>query len=196
MPEGHKETLQLLFIPQVLAWYIHYQQIYSTNIYFLKYKIPKYIFPHPVPEGHKETLQLIFIPQVLAWYIQYQHIYSNDTYSKHLHFPTLCPKGTQKPINLNSSPKCWHVISNTKLFIQLTYISQIVGTIYKYSYITLTCIYFQKNSSIIQYIYILSSSFSYQVHFKNITYVGSMWFEAVFVFFVCMYLFICNFRHP
>ena len=124
-----------------------------------------------MPEGHKETLQLIFIPQVLAWYIQYQHIYSNDTYSKHLHFPTLCPKGTQKPINLNSSPKCWHVISNTKLFIQLTYISQIVGTIYEYSYITLTYIYFQKNCSIIQYIYILSSSFSYQVHFKNITYV-------------------------
>ena len=57
----------------------------------------------------------------------------------------------------------------------------------KYSYITLTYIYFQKNCSIIQYIYILSSSFSYQVHFKNITYVGSMWFEAVFVFFcICV----------
>ena len=161
----------------------------KINVYFPKDIISlKYLFPHPVPKGHKETLQLIFIPQVLAWYIQYQHIYSNDTFSKKKsHFPTLCPKGTQKPINLNSSPKCWHVISNTKLFIQLTYISQIVGTIYKYSYITLTCIYFQKNSSIIQYIYILSSSFSYQVHFKNITYVESMWFEAVFVFFcICV----------
>jgi len=81
VPEGHKETLQLLFIPQVLAWYIHYQQIYSTNIYFPKYIIsPKYIFPHSVPEGHKETLQLTFIPQVLAWYIHYQGIYSTDLY--------------------------------------------------------------------------------------------------------------------
>ena len=34
MPEGHKETLQLTFIPQVLAWYIHYQGIYSTDFYF------------------------------------------------------------------------------------------------------------------------------------------------------------------
>ena len=80
MPEGHKETLQLIFIPQVLAWYIHYQQIYTNNIYLLKYEIPKYIFPHPVPEGHKETLQLTFIPQVLAWYIHYQGIYSTDLY--------------------------------------------------------------------------------------------------------------------
>ena len=59
MPKGHKETLQLLFIPQVLAWYIQYQHIYSTNIYFLKYNcnlynIPKYMY---------------FFPQVLAWYI-------------------------------------------------------------------------------------------------------------------------------
>ena len=83
MPEGHKETLQLLFIPQVLAWYIHYQQIYSTNIYFPKYIIsPKYIFPHSVPEGHKETHQLTFIPQVLAWYIHYQGIYSTEYISQ------------------------------------------------------------------------------------------------------------------
>ena len=39
-----------------------------------------------------------------------------------MYFPTLCPKGTQKPINLNSSPKCWHDISNTNIYIQLIYI--------------------------------------------------------------------------
>ena len=71
-------------------------------------------------------------------------LYSNHTCSKNVHFPTLCPKGTQKPINLNSSPKCWHDISNTKLFIQVTYISQIVGSIYEYCYTIFTYIYFPK----------------------------------------------------
>ena len=187
MPEGHKENLQLIFILQVLAWYIHCQQIYSNNIYFLKYKVPKYIFPHPVPEGHKETLQLIFIPQVLAWYIQYQHIYSNDTYSKNVHFPTLCPKGTQKPINLNSSPKCWHDISNTKLFIQLTYISQIVGTIYEYSYTTLTYIYFQKKLQhyTIQ-IYIVFKFFIPSAFQKyNICWIYGVWSR------ICVFLYLC-----
>ena len=33
VPEGHTETLQLTVIPQVLAWYILYQHIYSTDIY-------------------------------------------------------------------------------------------------------------------------------------------------------------------
>ena len=84
---------------------------------------------------------------MLAWYIQYQHIYSTDTYSKNVHFPTLCPKGTQKPINLNSSPKCWHDISNTKPFIQVTYISQIVGSIYEYCYTILLTNIFQKYCS-------------------------------------------------
>ena len=197
MPEGHKETLQLLFIPQVLAWYIHYQQIYSTNIYFPKYIIsPKYIFPHSVPEGHKETLQLTFIPQVLAWYIQYQHIYSNDTYSKNVHFPTLCPKGTQKPINLNTSPKCWHDISNTKVFIQLTYISQIVGTIYEYWYTILTFIYIPKNCSIYTiHIYIVFKFFIPSV-FKNITYVDLCFLKLYLCLSVYVYLCICNFRHP
>ena len=32
-PEGRTETLQLTLIPQVLAWYIQYQHIYSTDIY-------------------------------------------------------------------------------------------------------------------------------------------------------------------
>ena len=33
VPEGHTETIQLTFITQVLAWYIQYQHIYSTDIY-------------------------------------------------------------------------------------------------------------------------------------------------------------------
>ena len=146
-------------------------------------------------------------------------------------FPTLCPKGTQKTINLNTSPKCWHDISNTKVFIQLTYISQIVGTIYEYCYtivyfkickltnpapegrtetlqltfilqvlaryiqyqlIYSTDIYFPKKiAAFIQNIYILSSSSSYQVLFKNITYVGSMGTEAVFVYFcICVFVYL------
>ena len=36
--------------------------------------------------------------------------------------PPLCPKGTQKPIELNSSPKCRHDISNTNIYIQLIHI--------------------------------------------------------------------------
>ena len=101
-PEGRTETLQLTLIPQVLAWYIQYQHIYSkmyipppcarrahrnspNSIQPLSvgiiYPIPTYIFnwhifPNPAPEGRTETLQLTFIPQVLAWYIQYQHITS------------------------------------------------------------------------------------------------------------------------
>ena len=31
--KGHTETLQLTFIPHVLAWYIQYQHIYSTDFY-------------------------------------------------------------------------------------------------------------------------------------------------------------------
>ena len=42
------------------------------------------------------------------------------TFSKNVHSPTLCPKGTQKPSNLHSSPNCWHDISNTNIHIQLT----------------------------------------------------------------------------
>ena len=33
VPEGHTETFQLTFIPQVLAWYIQYQHISSSDIY-------------------------------------------------------------------------------------------------------------------------------------------------------------------
>ena len=32
VPEGHTETHQLKFIPQVLAWYIQCQAIYSTDL--------------------------------------------------------------------------------------------------------------------------------------------------------------------
>ena len=155
MPEGHKETLQLIFIPQLLSWCIQYQQIYSINIYFPNYIISQNIyFPTLCPKGTRKPPNLYSSPK--CWH----DIFNTNIYIQLIHIPKmyisppLCPKGTQKPINLNSSPKCWHDISNTKVFIQLTYISQIVGTIYEYSYITLTYIYFQKNCSIIQYIYI------------------------------------------
>ena len=50
--------------------------------------------------------------------------------SKYVQSPTLCPKGTQKPSNLHSSPMCWHDISNINIYLQVTYTPQIVGIIY------------------------------------------------------------------
>ena len=41
-----------------------------------------------------------------------RHIPNTNIYFHKCTFPTLCPKGTQKPSNLQSSPKCWHDISN------------------------------------------------------------------------------------
>ena len=67
-------------------------------------------------------------PHILGYvaaYTQYKYIYFHKCT-----FPTLCPKGTQKPSNLQSSPKCWHDISNINIYIQLTYTPQMVGSIY------------------------------------------------------------------
>ena len=47
-----------------------------------------------------------------------------------VHFQTLCPKGTQKPSNLHSSPNCWLGISNIDIYFQLSHAPQIVGSIY------------------------------------------------------------------
>ena len=33
VPEGHKETIQLTFVPKVLAWYIQYQHIFWSDTY-------------------------------------------------------------------------------------------------------------------------------------------------------------------
>ena len=69
-------------------------------------------------EGHKETLQITFIPQELAIYIQYKHIFSQLTYIPKMYIPpTLCPKCTMKPSKLHSSPKSWHYISNTHIYL-------------------------------------------------------------------------------
>ena len=74
----------------------------------------------------------IILSKLLAAYIQYNWIFY-----KNVHFPTLCPKGTQKPQNLHSSskllawyikyqltystvtypPNCWHRIFNTNLHL-------------------------------------------------------------------------------
>ena len=58
-----------------------------------------------------------------------RHIPNTNIYF-HCTFPTLCPKGTQKPSNLQSSPKCWHDISNINIYLQLIYTPQMVGSIY------------------------------------------------------------------
>ena len=70
-------------------------------------------------------IQLTHTPQIVG------SIYPIQIYIfKNIHSPILCPKGTQKPSNLHSSPKCWHDISNTNICIQLTHTPQIVGSIY------------------------------------------------------------------
>ena len=61
-------------------------------------------------------IQLTHTPQIVG------SIYPIQIYIfKNVHSPTLCPKGTQKPSNLHSSPKCWHDISNINLHFPLTY---------------------------------------------------------------------------
>ena len=60
---------------------------------------------------------------MLAAYIQYKYDFKN------INSPAN-PKGAQKPFDLHSSPMCWHDISNTNIYIQLTFIPQIVGRIY------------------------------------------------------------------
>ena len=62
-PEGRTETLQLTYIPQMLAVYIQYKYTYK------KMYIPDQTY------SPTETLQLTYIPEMLAVYIQYQYIY-------------------------------------------------------------------------------------------------------------------------
>ena len=50
--------------------------------------------------------------------------------SENVHSPNLYPKDTQKPSNLHSSSKFWHDISIINLYLQVTYVPQIVGIIY------------------------------------------------------------------
>ena len=126
-----------------------------------------------------------------------QYISNTNIYLANLHIfqkmvipPTLCPKGTRKPSNLHSSPKCWHDISITKVFIQLTYISQIVGTIYEYWYTILTFIYIPKNCSIYTiHIYIVFKFFIPSV-FKNITYVDLCFLKLYLSFCICVFVYL------
>ena len=59
------ETIQFTFIPQVLAWYIQYEQVYSTDIYSpncwqhisnTNMHFYKCTLPNRVPEAHTEPL--------------------------------------------------------------------------------------------------------------------------------------------
>ena len=125
---------------------IQHQHIYSTYIYSqnclqhisnTKVYFEIYIFPNHAPDLHSS-------PQLLAWYIQYQHIYSTDIYSpncwQHIFntniyfnkfiFPNTAPKGRTETPTIHAAPKCRPDISNTHVYIQLTFIPQIVGCIY------------------------------------------------------------------
>ena len=52
--------------------------------------------------------------------------------SINVHFPTLCPKGTQKPYNLHSSPKCWPVISNINIYFNCHRLPTLLAAYIKY----------------------------------------------------------------
>ena len=114
--------------------------IYPIQIYISKYvhsptlcpkgrqKPPTYINPPNVGIIYPISTYIFkwhTLPKLLASYIQYKY-----RISKYVHSPTLCPKGTQKPSNLHSSPMCWHDISNINIYLQVTYTPQIVGIIY------------------------------------------------------------------
>ena len=89
-PEGHTETFQLTYVPQVLAEYIQYQYILDiywiymsvelTNIPKLlaAYSIQMYISPSRAPEGHWELFGRIY-PYTISIYIfnllMFLHIY-------------------------------------------------------------------------------------------------------------------------
>ena len=98
----------------MLAGYIQY------NYIFLKMYIPQLC----ARRAHRNPPTYIY-PQIVGM------LYPMQIYIfKNVHSLTLCLKGTQKPSNLHSSPKCWHDISNINIYIQLTYIPQTVGSIY------------------------------------------------------------------
>ena len=122
------------------------QVTYSSQMVGIIYPIQIYIFenvysPTLCPKGTQKPcnlhssskcwhdisniniyLQATYTPQIVGI------IYPIQIYiSENVHSPNLYPKGTQKPYNSHSSPKCWHAISNINIQIQLTYIPQNVG---------------------------------------------------------------------
>ena len=57
--------------------------------------------------------------------IQYKFYFSKTYVTQ------LCARRAQRnPFNLQSSPKCWHNISNRNIYIPFTHIPQIVGSLY------------------------------------------------------------------
>ena len=101
---------------------------YPTQIYILKYIYS----PTLRPKGEQKLPNLHSSPQLFAWCIQPEYI-SNW----HI-FPKLLAVYIQYKyiFQLNYIPQhsnsnlCWHDISNTKTYIQLTFFPQIVGCIY------------------------------------------------------------------
>ena len=126
--------LQVTYIPQIVGIIYPIQIYISKNVHS----------PTLCPKGTQKPSNLHSAPK--CWHDIYNiNIYLPVTYipqivgiiyliqiyiSKNVHSPNLCPKGTQKPSNLHSSPKCWHDISNINIYIQLTYTPQMVGSIY------------------------------------------------------------------
>merc|ERR1711863_191548 len=109
---------------------IYIQLTYTPQMVGSIYPIQIYIFinvhAHPCARrAHRNPPTYSHPPSVGMIYPISTYIYFHKCTLQ-----TLCPKGTQKPSNLQSSPKCWHDISNINIYIQLTYTPQIIGSIY------------------------------------------------------------------
>ena len=136
-PEGRTETLQLTFFPQVLAWYIQYQNIYS-----------KMYIPQPCARRAQRNPTSHIDPPSVGM------IYSIPTYIfKNVHSPTLRPKGAQKPPTYIQPLSVgiiypiptyifnWHIFPNPAPegrteTLQLTFIPQVLAWYIQYQHIT------------------------------------------------------------
>ena len=83
-------------------------------------------------------IQLTYTPKIVCSI--YPTTVTQRYILKYIYSPTMRPKGTQKLTNLHSSP---HDISNTNIYIQLTFIPPIVGSIYSIQIYISTNLYSQ-----------------------------------------------------
>ena len=143
-PEGRTDTIQLSYIPQMLADYIQYKYIYSTDT-CSPIQRPKgaqtpcncHIFPKCWQKISNTSIciQLTHVPQSSVSPTQrpkgaqtsskchtspkcWQNIFNKKyMYSTDTCSPIQRPQGAQTPSNCQISPKCWQNISNTNICI-------------------------------------------------------------------------------
>ena len=84
------------------------------------------------------NLHIYILPKLFAAYIQHRYIFQN------IYIPQPCARRAHRnyPTYIHP-PNCWHDISNTNIYIQRTYIPQIVGSIYSIQIYISTNLYSQ-----------------------------------------------------